>query len=106
MYFKIKGAHNKQSEPDWTNAKIYMVVSKSDIPPYYGYTTQPLEDRMMDHIHNVESGKQDGCSQHIETGTAIIDLVEKYPCSTRDEIVKRLKWYLKSYVNCNKTKYR
>ena len=104
MYFKMKGKREKLGEPDWRKSKIYMIQSESDIPPYIGYTTQNLNDRLMDHKYNMEHGKYDGSELHLRTGTGEIVLVEKYGCNERDDIVGRYEWFLENYENCNKVK--
>lgn len=102
LYFKMRGARLKAEQgddTDYSKGKIYMVNSIGDIPPYYGYTTQSLRDRMLDHEHNMESGKPDCCSIHIRAG-GVIELVENYPCESREDLKARLEWYLKHFPNC------
>lgn len=100
MFFKIKGSQEKRErgdEIDYSLAKVYIVTSVRGVPSYYGYTTQELRDRLLDHQLNFSVGKRDGCEEHIRNG-ASIDLVEEYPCSTRDEILKRVRYYRKNFT--------
>ena len=72
--------------PDYKNAKIYKIWSPEGDDIYIGATTQPLFKR----LHHHKSAKD--CSSKIlfEKYTDVrIELVECYPCNSKEEITKK-----------------
>ena len=72
--------------PDYSNGKIYQLISPHHVLPYIGSTTQPLCKRMVE--HRAPSNK---CRSRvvIEAGDAYIELIENYPCENKEQLNKR-----------------
>jgi hypothetical protein len=81
----------------YTNGKIYKITGGG--LTYYGSTIQPLYKRMYCHKHksNYNSSKI-----IIETGEAIIVLVENYPCKSKEELFSRERLYIENNDCVNK----
>lgn len=96
MFFKIRATQAKRSgDIDMSNCKMYIVRSLPGMTSFIGWTTQGLSARMKDHVFSYETGKDDGCGDHIETGNARIELIEDYPCESREDARERVR-YLKT----------
>jgi len=85
--------------PDYKQAKIYRIVNDS-IPDkvYYGSTCQKLSMRMSTHRCYARS-KNNTSKQLFETGKAIIVLVEEFPCNSKEELLRRERYYIENN-NC------
>jgi len=75
--------------PNYQNGKIYKIISpsNSDIPPYYGATTQQLCVRMAG--HRIIGKKPCNSRILIECGDAIIVLVENFSCNSKEELCSK-----------------
>jgi hypothetical protein len=80
---------------DYANGRIYKITGEG--MTYYGSTTQALSKRMYCH-------KQLTCSSKIimETGEAIIVLVELFPCKSKEELFSRERWFIENNECVNK----
>ena len=79
--------------PDFSQGKIYKLTA-GDLT-YYGSTTQTLKIRLNGHCSK-------DCSSKIlfESGNKVnIELVESYPCETKEQLLKRENYYIKNF-NC------
>ena len=88
--------------PDYQQAKIYRIVNDS-MPGtvYYGSTTQKLSMRMATHRCYAKT-KNFSSKQLFESGKAIIVLVEEYPCNSKEELLKRERYYIEKNDCVNK----
>lgn len=78
----------------WT--KIYKISSPQTEFVYIGYTIQTLNSRFFQH-------KQDQACFSREIlyyDDAKIELVEKYPCNSKEEAETREKWWMMQFPNC------
>ena len=80
---------------DYANGKIYKITGGG--MTYYGSTTQPLYKRFHQH-------KKLNCSSKniIETGEAIIVLVELFSCKSKEELFSRERWFIENNECVNK----
>lgn len=76
---------------DYTRSKIYTIKSPNTDKIYIGSTTNTLYKRMCSHIaHSKENCKIKNTSRIIiNSGDSYIELLEEYPCVTRQELLKR-----------------
>lgn len=82
--------------PNYQNGKIYKIVGNG--MTYYGSTTIPLYKRFYDHKHQQTCSSKDiVCHEDCE-----IILVENYPCETRQELLKRERFYIDNFKCINK----
>jgi hypothetical protein len=86
--------------PDYSKGKIYKIYGKTHDLVYYGSTAQRYAcNRKADHNKDYKrwkAGKARKCSSYdiIDTGDWIFEVVEKYPCSSKEELTKREGWYI------------
>lgn len=84
--------------PNYQDGKIYKIVGNG--MTYYGSTTIPLSKRFYDHKHQTTcSSKEIVCHEDCE-----ILLVENYPCETRQELLKRERFYIDNFQCINKVR--
>jgi hypothetical protein len=83
---------------DYANGKIYKITGGG--MTYYGSTTQALSKRMYTH----KQLKYSRCSSKIiiETGEAVIVLVELFPCKSKEELFSRERWFIENNECVNK----
>jgi hypothetical protein len=88
--------------PDYKLGKIYMIYSiENPEDRYYGSTTQPLSKRFYGHTkENTSTSKLlfekygvDGCK---------IELVEDFPCETKEQLCAREGHYIRTNICVNK----
>jgi adenylate kinase family enzyme len=89
--------------PDYSLGKIYMVYPKVDNADegdvYYGSTTNTLSRRMSEH-RNSKRCKILFDKYGVEN--CFIELVEEYPCETKEQLNKKEGEYIRSYKCINK----
>ena len=73
--------------PNFTNSRIYKIVSPNHDKVYYGSTTQLLTDRFDNH----KSDSSNTCSSRliIDAGGAQIQHIERFPCSGKHALEDR-----------------
>jgi hypothetical protein len=92
---------------DYSQSKIYKIVSPSKNITYYGSTTHDLQKRLINHIRKYKYYK-DGKTNYVsvndvlECDDAVIELVEAYPCNNRKELDKKEGEYIKNNECINK----
>ena len=75
---------------DFSNGKIYKITSSQTDYIYIGSTGIPLKTRMGNHKYQHRKGCNNVSSQKIlQYADAMIVLMERYPCDTRDELLAR-----------------
>lgn len=89
---------------NYKNGKIYAIRSRKNIEHvYYGSTFQDLEKRMLQHNSDaVGVDRFRSSAMIISCGDAYIELVEEFPCNTKQELEKREGWYQKNKMCVNK----
>tara|TARA_R110000822_G_scaffold299451_1_gene422428 strand:- start:224 stop:736 length:513 start_codon:yes stop_codon:yes gene_type:complete len=90
--------------PDYSLGKIYMIYPKVEDADegdvYYGSTTNTLARRMSEHRRKECSSKILFDKYGVEN--CFIELVENYPCETKDELNKKEGEYIRNYKCVNK----
>ena len=90
--------------PDYSLGKIYMVYPKVEDADegdvYYGSTTNTLARRMSEHRRKECSSKILFDKYGVEN--CFIELVENYPCETKDELNKKEGEYIRNHKCVNK----
>tara|TARA_R110000823_G_scaffold247928_1_gene371625 strand:+ start:27 stop:677 length:651 start_codon:yes stop_codon:yes gene_type:complete len=91
--------------PDYKLGKIYMVYPKVDNADegdvYYGSTTVTLARRMTHH-RTVKKCSSKLLFDKYGVENCFIELVEKYPCDTKDELTKKEGEYIRANKCVNK----
>ena len=99
---------------NYQNAKIYKIWSPSTDKIFIGCTTENLlSQRIAHHISEYKrylSGKDNIKSTSydiISLGDAVIELIELFPCNSKDELLKRQAYHinLNKDICINKTVY-
>jgi len=92
---------------DYSQSKIYKIVSPSKNITYYGSTTYDLQKRLINHIRKYKYYK-DGKTNYVsvndvlECDDAVIELVENFSCNNRKELTDREAYYIKNNECINK----
>jgi hypothetical protein len=92
---------------DYSQSKIYKIVSPSKNITYYGSTTYDLQKRLINHIRKYKYYK-DGKTNYVsvnhvlECDDAVIELVENFSCNNRKELTEREGYYIKNNECINK----
>jgi hypothetical protein len=84
---------------DYANGKIYKITGGG--MTYYGSTTQPLSKRFYGH-KSKKNYNHTLSSKIIETGEAVIVLVELFPCKSKDELFSRERFWIENNECINK----
>jgi len=81
--------------PRWGQTKMYVIRSLNTPLVYVGYTTGTLPIRMAQHQRGAMNTKR-RCTSHkvLEEGDARIELLEDWPCSSRQEAMEREQWWI------------
>jgi group I intron endonuclease len=79
---------------NYRNSKIYIIRNNIDGELYVGSSTQPLSKRMGEHRSMAKSGNYDSRQlykhmRHLGCENFYIELHEKFPCNSREELCKR-----------------
>jgi hypothetical protein len=72
--------------PNYQNGKIYSIRSPNNEKYYIGSTTQKLSMRMAGHRRTKDLITS---KKIINSGGAYIELIELYPCNSKEELLKR-----------------
>jgi hypothetical protein len=93
--------------PDYSNAKIYKIYSYENDDVYYGSTVDTLSRRMTGHrcdLKKYKEGKKTYTTSYkiLELTTAKIELVENFPCSSKEELLQREAYYIRNNNCVNK----
>ena len=81
--------------PDYTQGKIYLIWSPSTTDVYIGSTCQSLNKRFAKHKCDKIPSKS-----ITDIGNAEIELIEAYPCNSKQELEQRERWYIENALWC------
>jgi len=92
---------------DYSKAKIYKIYSYENDDVYYGSTCETLSLRMARHRGHLKDykngkGKYITSFKILEFESAIIELVENYPCNSKEELLQREGFYIRNNNCVNK----
>lgn len=85
--------------PDYKNAKLYAIRSHQTDKVYIGATCNKLCVRMAQHRSAVRANKKVSSSHMLEYSDAYIELIEVFPCKTKEELNKREGELIRSSFN-------
>ena len=90
--------------PNYKSAKIYKLTSEFTNRVYLGSTTKTLTKRLQGHKDNLKqwkNGKQRYTTSFalFELGPVNIELIENYPCDTKEELEARERYHIKNEPN-------
>lgn len=90
---------------NFLNGKIYKIISAHSELPYIGSTTDSLEYRFRKHIdkYNCWKGGKSNYNTSFEIlkyNDAYVELIEDYPCNSRQELEAREGSYIEIGKNC------
>ena len=86
----------------YQKGKIYKLVSNYTDEIYIGSTIQPLSKRLGGHKLDFERGNNLSSKKLMELGEVKIILIENFPCETKEELLKRERFYIESMKCLNK----
>ena len=100
----VNKANPKCKAPDYSNAKIYKIVSDKTNEVYIGSTTQQLSKRLIGHKSHYKLWKDKkrnyiSSFEILQYDDARIELIEEYECKTEEELYKREGQIIKEYDN-------
>ena len=91
--------------PNYQNGKIYTLRTHNNPDLIYvGSTTQTLAKRKIQHKSACKNESMNNVSSKkiIEAGNYYIELVEKYPCESKEELFEREAYYIRKIKCVNK----
>jgi hypothetical protein len=93
--------------PNYQNGKIYKIYSYENDDVYYGSTIETLSARMTKHRASLKKYKEEKGNyvtsfKILELTSAKIELVENYPCNSREELLKQEGYYIRNNNCVNK----
>ena len=93
---------------DYSEAKIYKIIDNTNDNIYIGSTCQKLSQRLSEHVRHFRSYKKDKKVSYvtsfkiIENGDYDIILIKEYPCETKEQLLKKERYYIEKYKCVNK----
>jgi hypothetical protein len=82
---------------DYSQSKIYKISSPQSDKVYIGSTVKTLNRRLTQHKH---SSNRTTSKDIIKYNDAIIELLEDYPCETREQLIQKECEWIKKTGNC------
>ena len=76
---------------EYTNGKIYQILNNVNDEVYVGSTTQPLGKRLYKHQHGSKNRDNliNKLIREIGEDSIYIELIETYPCNSKEELYAR-----------------
>ena len=84
---------------DYSNGKIYTIRSFQTDKYYIGSTTTSLAKRFSCHKFDYKNGRSISSSEIVKFDDAYIELLEDYPCGSKNELNKREGQLIRQYKN-------
>jgi len=84
---------------DYSTGKIYRLVATGTEDVYVGSTCATLERRLWHHNHTVVNPKQKkttACKLYEGGRTVAIELIEDFPCTTKQELLVRERYWMEA----------
>jgi hypothetical protein len=89
-----------QAKGDYANGKIYRLVATGTEQVYIGSTCELLAKRLYNHnwcaAHPESQKPTMACKLYEEGRTVAIELIEAFPCETRDQLLVRERYWLEN----------
>jgi len=86
---------------NYNNGKIYAIRSHQTENIYIGSTIQPLSKRLIQHKSSLKS-KNPSSKEILQYPDAYIELIELFPCNTKEELNKKEGEHIRSNNCVNK----
>lgn len=90
--------------PDYSKAKIYKLVCNTTGMKYIGSTCRTLAQRLNQHRFDHKRNFGVSSAQIIEAGNYSIELIEEYPCETKEQLLLKERDHLQTLECINKCK--
>tara|TARA_S200002703_G_scaffold20402_2_gene16650 strand:+ start:2351 stop:3040 length:690 start_codon:yes stop_codon:yes gene_type:complete len=84
---------------EYSNGKIYEIISKNTDKIYIGSTINNLNVRLDKHLKDIERNHSCSSIYVIELGDYNISLIESYPCSNDMELRVREQYWIDKYIS-------
>jgi hypothetical protein len=84
---------------DYSNGKIYTIRSSQTDKYYIGSTTTSLAKRLSNHKGHYNAGIYLTSAEIFKYGDAYIELLEDYPCCSKNDLNKREGQLIRQYKN-------
>jgi predicted GIY-YIG superfamily endonuclease len=81
----------------YSHGKIYQITSSNGLP-YIGSTVQSLSHRLSSH----KNRRNNSSVIHLDASDCKIEIIEHFPCRSRDELLWKEREYIESRDCCNK----
>ena len=81
---------------DYSKGKIYKIVHQASGLVYYGSTCSTLKKRFTDHKSKLKCSSKK-LFQYDDTIPEIF-LVEEYPCESKEELLRRERFYMENNI--------
>jgi hypothetical protein len=94
---------------DYANGKIYKIIDDTTGKKYIGSTTQKLSQRLAKHVNNYKNHTNGGSTKYIsafdvlENDNYCIILIENVNCDTKEELLKRERYYIETETSVNRS---
>ena len=94
--------------PDYSEAKIYKIIDNTNDNIYIGSTCQKLSQRLSEHVRHYKSYKESKRQNYmssfkiIENGDYDIILIKEYNCESKEQLLKKERYYIEKYQCINK----
>ena len=93
--------------PNYSKGKIYKIIDDNDGRIYVGSTTATINHRLGTHVaHYIQYKKGERHNQRsyevLKGGKYHIELIQNYPCSSRNELEAREHYYINTLDCVNK----
>jgi hypothetical protein len=93
--------------PDYQNSKIYQIICSETGERYVGSTTQTLAQRKSQHVSKYNQWLKGKCGRTssfriIERGNYRIELIELFPCDSKEALFAREGHFIREIVCVNK----
>tara|TARA_R110000803_G_scaffold77910_6_gene142871 strand:+ start:1901 stop:2359 length:459 start_codon:yes stop_codon:yes gene_type:complete len=86
---------------DYSQGKVYMIKSLINHDCYIGSTIQTLRRRGNKHLSDANCDRRAYCESYkIVLDKHKIILLEKYPCKTKEELLKREQYWMEQFPDC------
>lgn len=83
----------------YQNGKIYQITSKQTDDVYIGSTIQRLSSRLTDHKAKYKNVADVSSRELMKYDDVIIELIELYPCETREDLLWRERYWIEN-IKC------
>jgi len=88
--------------PNYKNGKVYKIVCNTTGKVYIGSTTVLLCKRLAGHVNKYKRGVYTSSKEILEGGNYSIVLIENVECDTKEQLLKKERYYIESTKCVNK----